>query len=497
MTYVRSILAILILSSTSLQSDNASFVKYGLALLQEHEKDHLENNVHKIIEVHCNDIGKDRIQSSMGPSEFPHKEEFFLLKSSSDEAHNKIRMTSSLPSSVDNSKLPSFPPIADQGSLGSCVAFGSTYYQATHEIGLIHGWDNKKSQEHILSPKWTYNLINGGTNIGSSPVAAYDLLSTSGAPTVLDFPYDNNYTAWDLNTDHWISAISYRMAPWTLIPGLGGSSPQNLTAIKQALNNGHVLTFGSFIDSWIYTIIKPDPENPNAPHVGEYAAFWMNGYQGGHFMTIVGYDDDIWIDINQNGQVDPGERGAFLIANSWGSRWGNNGFIWISYDAFLSTSAVPGGPSTNRVAAGEYLNSCLIAAHPKEPYYKPKLIAEVCLSQVHRNQIVLHTGVSTPSESLPSTFFRVPALSGSGGDFEFDGTLSSTPEMATFAIDLTDFFAEKQKRYHLFIQDNKKGDPTILHSFSLYDLTLNERIDTLLSLPKSYDEEIGSVYIDY
>ena len=47
------------------------------------------------------------------------------------------------------------------------------------------------------------------------------------------------------------------------------------------------------------------------------------------FMTIVGYDDDAWLDVNGNGQRDIGEVGAFKIANSWGSSWGHGGYIWL------------------------------------------------------------------------------------------------------------------------------------------------------------------------
>jgi C1A family cysteine protease len=34
-------------------------------------------------------------------------------------------------------------------------------------------------------------------------------------------------------------------------------------------------------------------------------------------MAVVGYDD---------------EKHAFRVANSWSSRWGDNGFLWISED---------------------------------------------------------------------------------------------------------------------------------------------------------------------
>ena len=42
---------------------------------------------------------------------------------------------------------------------------------------------------------------------------------------------------------------------------------------------------------------------------------------GGHAMVVVGYDDTKY-------------GGAFEIMNSWGSSWGNSGFIWVPYDDF-------------------------------------------------------------------------------------------------------------------------------------------------------------------
>ena len=46
----------------------------------------------------------------------------------------------------------------------------------------------------------------------------------------------------------------------------------------------------------------------------------MMGF-GGHAQCVVGYDDEKY-------------GGAFLIMNSWGSQWGNNGFAWVNYKVF-------------------------------------------------------------------------------------------------------------------------------------------------------------------
>jgi len=46
----------------------------------------------------------------------------------------------------------------------------------------------------------------------------------------------------------------------------------------------------------------------------------MQGF-GGHAQCVVGYDDAKY-------------NGAFLIMNSWGPQWGNNGFAWVRYNDF-------------------------------------------------------------------------------------------------------------------------------------------------------------------
>jgi papain like protease len=66
----------------------------------------------------------------------------------------------------------------------------------------------------------------------------------------------------------------------------------------------------------------------------------------GHAITIVGYDD------NKYG-------GAFEIMNSWGTEWGNGGFIWIRYGDFIQYSeevfdlyVIPGSSSGVELGGG-------------------------------------------------------------------------------------------------------------------------------------------------
>ena len=480
---------------------------YGLKPVTEEHIQHIEENLHWVKHVKPNKLGAVRLHHHLkkkghAPVEIEiaqnHSEEIVVKKGRYSTIESaSISSTNPLPSSVNNTLLSSFPPIGDQRNLGSCVAWGSTYYQATHEIGLLNGTNNKTSSTNILSPKWTYNNLNGGYDQGLNPPDAFELLAQNGATTILNLPYDSNYLSWDLTPQDWISAMSYRTSPPQIVSGIGGTQPQDLYLIKQLLANGHVLTFATFVESWVFTTVGSANSQAN-PYAGQQAISWMNGQLGGHYITIVGYDDNIWIDVNGNGHVDEGEKGAFLIANSWGADWGNQGLIWISYDAFKGTSAVVNGPSHGRVALGDAMNSYVISILPKATHYSPKLIAQFSLSQTARNQVKIGAGVSDTTFITPSTIFQSGAIVNQGGYHEFDGSKPVNPETATFALDLTDLLtaSDAVQRYYLLLTDSTAGFPTTLNTFSLIDQIHHNQVN-YAEVPITFDNRPISPYIDY
>ena len=259
-----------------------------------------------------------------------------------------------LPSSVDLSESKYFPPVGNQGGLGSCATFSSVYYQFSYAVN--QNLDVEATYDNTRSPQIVYNFINQNGSNGTYYGSNYTFLSFYGAPTMKSVPYsDQDDLNWHAYDGVWRESIRTRLKDYYVYENIGVEGKQitspddeDLTAYKTALNDGKVLGYSTFIYSWLSTTLKANPEAPeNNNHIGEHSVTVCDGVSGGHAMTIVGYNDNIWTDINNNDKVDSGEMGAFKIVNSWGEGYCNNGFAWVAYDALNAVSSVEG--VTNKV----------------------------------------------------------------------------------------------------------------------------------------------------
>ena len=387
-----------------------------------------------------------------------------------------------VPAQVDNSTLAAFPAIGNQSSQGSCVAWATTYYQMSHEVCLVTpGCDNKTTQAKVFSPRWTYNLINFGQNAGAYFSDAYLLTEKHGAALYSEFPYVvSDYKSWDLKENDWKNAINHRMSP---VAAIMINSDAGIANLKQLLANGHIAVIGTFINSWQVSTVKANPNSASNPFVGQSIVNYQNGYVGGHAMTVVGYDDNIWSDINGNGAVEPGELGAFKIANSWGTAWGNAGFVWAAYDAFKITSSIPGFYPVGRT---ELTQSGYAYTRVYTPY-QPRLLGKVRLSHLSRDQMSFQLASSSISVSSPQLYWSPFALSNSGGPFAFDG--SSSEIEGTFYFDLTELQTTTvdQQLFYLISNDRAAGSPLSVKGFEIVDPTVGNTLYAASKVPAFVD----------
>jgi len=221
-----------------------------------------------------------------------------------------------LSSSLDLSADPCFPPVGDQGLQGSCSAWAATYYATGYVQAKLHNWNEAHSgnPDQLLSPAWTYNKCNGGSNDGSSIFDNMLISESIGVCRWSKLPYD----WWGFDVTNWGGENAWRDAPSYRVNTIYNLWDYNITDIKNILNQGYPITFA--LDANSYNNFGWDDVLGSNAMLDDI----------NHANTIVGYDDS---------KVDheTGEVGAFKIVNSWGWLGPFNGYYWITYQAFLGS----------------------------------------------------------------------------------------------------------------------------------------------------------------
>ncbi len=410
-----------------------------------------------------------------------------------------------LPSAADNSLLAAFPPIRNQGSIGSCACFSSVYYMSTFMVAQARGLNVRNDgNADKFSPKFVYPFVNGGADGGSWFTDIFEMLLKHGAPTLSDWPYSganvpSSYLEWPVDGGVWRRALENRMDSSYTITGI--DTEAGLNRLKTALANGKILVWATNVNGWDYTTASDDPSTTaDNALVGRPVVKVMRVHSSGHAMTVVGYNDNLWVDLNKNGRVDPGEKGALRIANSWGPDWKDGGFIWVAYDALRVTSAVADvGTDITSNRAGSTANSqkpvwdATVYGLNARTSYTPQLVGSFTLRGVTaRKELRVTSGRGTAAATNPATLYTPGALVEQGGSFSFNGT--GTPVDGTFVFDFSELRQEGANRYFLTLRDTIAGDSATLTSFQLLDGQGNVLANAATGVPATVDASSAIAY---
>jgi len=187
-------------------------------------------------------------------------------------------------------------PVKDQGDCGSCWAFSAVGATEAH-YAIAHNSPGSfldLSEQILVSCSGNYGCDGGDNGL----TAQY--MQTTGAASESCYPYIEANGDCDDACSDW-QAAAVRIVGYMPVA-------RDVAAIKQALQNGPVvLSLDLYGDFYSY-----------AGGVYEYA---LGDYEGGHSVLAVGYVDT------------PGQYGGgyFIVKNSWGARWGENGYFRIGY----------------------------------------------------------------------------------------------------------------------------------------------------------------------
>ncbi len=202
------------------------------------------------------------------------------------------------------------PPSGNQGSQSSCVAWATGYMTASTISGNRFGYTSfltgagAPDYTKILSPAFVYNQINRGRDAGSMEADALTLLIARGDAPWVNMPFNPTDYLTQPTAAAFTAALPNRITNFTHIPR---TDPNGPAQIKASIAAGVPVLWGANVDPAFSNLTAND--------------IWTGptATGGGHAMTIVGYDDT---------------KQAFIVANSWGPDWANQGTFYLAYSAW-------------------------------------------------------------------------------------------------------------------------------------------------------------------
>ena len=214
------------------------------------------------------------------------------------------------------------PTPGDQGQYSTCVAFSVAYHLRTILWAKQNNLtDASKINQRIFSPSYVYEQIKAAGDVncqeGTNPVDAFELMKNLGVATNQTMPYQCGAT---VAVEAMLEGFDFRIADYQILYLPDEPAPSvKINTVKKALSEGYPCMLGFIVAESFYT--SKALWEPLATDDGP------TGQHGRHAMCIVGYDD------NKYG-------GAFRVLNSWGSTWGDGGFVWIKYKDFAEYSLI-------------------------------------------------------------------------------------------------------------------------------------------------------------
>ncbi len=208
------------------------------------------------------------------------------------------------------------PTPGNQGSYGTCAAFACAYSARTIAEARSNNWTDKyQITQDVFAPGFIYRVSepNKANCWGAYTSEILANIERYGVPKLSDFP--STCPAYYPTNAAFVKASSHKIKGYVKLFGSNGSRKQKVQTVKKSISEENPVvismicpnSFDRAVGVWQPSELPGDP-------------VWGRKH-GRHAMCVVGYDDYKY-------------GGAFEVINSWGTNWGNRGFIWITYEDF-------------------------------------------------------------------------------------------------------------------------------------------------------------------
>ena len=227
------------------------------------------------------------------------------------EISSALVRSGSFPASYDLRTLDKVTSVKAQGTCGACWAFAA---YASLESYLKPSETLDFSENNM---KNTAGFDKAACAGGNELMATAYLARWSGPVSESADPYNPGSTSSPSNLP-----VQKHVQDVSFLPDRAGSADND--NIKSAL-----MTYGA-----VYTTIYIEPTYPaqfnTATNAYYYSTAPPNGQTNNHAVAIVGWDDSYSSTNFASGNQPPG-NGAFIVKNSWGTNWGEQGYFYVSY----------------------------------------------------------------------------------------------------------------------------------------------------------------------
>jgi len=408
------------------------------------------------------------------------------------------RSVNSLPAQLDNSTQPYFRPIFNQSN-GSCAQSSGVAYNFTYEINRRRGTSAAISQNQFPS-HYTYDFLNDGDgDNGSWYTDGWDIIKANGCPNIQTYGGDldtGGPQRWMSGYDKYESGMGNRVKEYFAIDV---STPDGLLTLKhwmydhlEGASTGSLVNFAAGIGNSGYNKTSND-----------IITSW--GFPSNHAMTFVGWDDNIYYDYNNDGQITNNiditgdgivdmrdwERGAMIMVNSWGTYWANNGKAYVMYRT-LASGMTNGGIVGKKVFAVRVKNT-----------QTPQLTMRVKMSHNNRKMIKISAGVATNTNAgSPEHTIDFPLFNRQGGAYPMQGTSNSPIEFSLDISKLLNYISPGDNaKFFLIVNENDPNNNAYgqIYDFAIVDhnglvstcpqhnVNIQNNTDTILAITASPD----------
>ncbi len=363
--------------------------------------------------------------------------------------------------------------------VGNCAQIAAVHYGFTYEINRVRNLDSDLEQNQYCV-NFTWNMLNGGNGGGSWVNDGLSIIENNGIPTRdVWFIEETNFDDWMDGYSNYFDGMHNRIESFSKVDI---STVAGYELLKQWLDNhntGDENESGGIAPFECIILSNSTGELPYGNHEGE-AYIEEIGTSGNpnHAMTIVGYSENIFIDVNGNGvyvnednngngiiELSEYEIGGVYIFNSWGD-FGDLHPVFNKYGWAWIPCSVLGTAIT--------IEAFLINAYDE---YEPEYTARIKLNHNRRSEpkigiIAYEDRYALPPESVSLTHEYEPFSIGLGGAIDLLGFQNTDPLNLEF--DITPMLEENNiNDPHVFYLAYKNkvlsyGSGTIL-DFSIVD----------------------------